>query len=395
MKSRHVSCILSMFMWAIVPSIVGINFAADETSASPILLPKKENEEKTTYKLDRNDAHPGRSSEMLVLKTQGSFSVGGSKLLRAGTYDNRKFVSFVEQEETGQSYRGDHAMVQYQIPENAVSTPLIFVHGFGGSGLCWQMCPDGREGFSTLMLRRQYPVYVMDLPGRGRAGRTTAEQPATKPIANEMFFFDIWRMGVLPAVNEGSQFPKGESALNQFFRELTPDLSDHRQDTDAIHALANKLGRAVLITHSAGGAPGWIVGSQNQHVAGIAAYEPGGFVFPESEVPQPMPCLTGTVAGISIPKKDFERLTQIPIILFFGDYIPDQPTGKLGDDNWRVRLQMAHLFVDCINQHGGNATLVELPKIGVYGNTHFLMQELNNVDLADILAAWLEKNDLK
>ena len=47
-----------------------------------------------------------------------------------------------------------------------------------------------------------------------------------------------------------------------------------------------------------------------------------------------------------------------------------------------------------INRHGGNATLVELPKIGIYGNTHFLMQDLNNGQLADLLGEWLEKNDL-
>lgn len=48
-------------------------------------------------------------------------------------------------------------------------------------------------------------------------------------------------------------------------------------------------------------------------------------------------------------------------------------------------------FIEAINRHGGNATLVELPKIGIYGNTHFLMQDLNNVELADLLDKWLGK----
>lgn len=52
---------------------------------------------------------------------------------------------------------------------------------------------------------------------------------------------------------------------------------------------------------------------------------------------------------------------------------------------------MARKFVEAINRHGGNATLVELPKIGIYGNTHFLMQDLNNAELANLLDKWLNR----
>ena len=92
--------------------------------------------------------------------------------------------------------------------------------------------------------------------------------------------------------------------------------------------------------------------------------------------------------------EQFKRLTKIPIVLYFGDYIPETPSKNLGDENWRVRLQMARKFVQTINRHGGNATLVELPKIGIYGNTHFLMQDLNNSELAELLDEWLTKNQL-
>ena len=55
---------------------------------------------------------------------------------------------------------------------------------------------------------------------------------------------------------------------------------------------------------------------------------------------------------------------------------------------------MARKFVETVNRHGGNATLVELPKIGIYGNTHFLMQDLNNDRLAQLLDEWLKSNNL-
>lgn len=327
-------------------------------------------------------------SGVLAIAKQGHFSAGGTTLQRPGAYDNSKFVGWTEQEETGQSFRADHAFVAYQIPQNAHRQALVYIHGFGGSGVCWQMTPDGRDGFATLMLKKRWSSYVLDLPGRGRAGRTSA-QATVKPVADEMFWFDIWRLGVWPKFNEGVQFPQDSASLSQFFREMTPDLSDHRQDVPAISAVVDKVGKSVLVTHSAGGFPGWLVAAQNPNVVAVASYEPGGFVFPEGEVPEKIEGLTGGAAGTPIPMEDFTRLTKIPIVLYYGDYIPEEPSKKLGDENWRVRLQMARKFVEAVNRHGGNATLVELPKLGIRGNTHFSMQDLNNAELAGLLDEWL------
>lgn len=334
------------------------------------------------------------SNEGVNIVKQGAFAVGGSTVQRDGAYDNSKFVGWAQQDETGQSYRGDHAFAHYQIPAHANKYPLIFVHGYGGSGVCWEMTPDGRDGFSTLMLRKKYPTYVMDLPGRGRAGRTTA-QSTVKPVADEMFWFDIWRIGRWPDYNDDVQFSKDKEYLSQFFRELTPDLSDHKHDVAAIDALADKIGASVLATHSAGGFPGWMTAIQNPNIKAVAAFEPGGFVFPAGEVPAPMPSLTGTLNGIEVPAADFKRLTEIPIVLYFGDYIPEQPSKNLGDENWRVRLAMARKFVETVNRHGGKAELVELPKLNIKGNTHFLMQDLNNDVIAKLFDEWMSANRLK
>lgn len=334
------------------------------------------------------------SDNDIKVAKQGSFAVGGTTIQRNGTYDNSKFVGWAEQIETGQIYHGDHAFVNYQIPAKANRYPLVFIHGYGGSGVCWEMTPDNRDGFSTLMLRKKYPTYVMDLPGRGRAGRTTAENH-TKPVADEMFWFDIWRIGLWPNYNEGVQFSKDKEYMAQFFREMTPDLSDHKQDITAINALADKIGGNVLVTHSAGGYPGWVVAMQNSNIKGVAAFEPGGYVFPKGEAPEPMPSLTGTLSGVEVSAEEFKKLTEIPIVIYFGDYIPEEPSKNLGDENWRVRLAMARKFVETINKHSGNATLVELPKLGIKGNTHFLMQDLNNDVIADLFDKWLKENKLK
>ena len=82
--------------------------------------------------------------------------------------------------------------------------------------------------------------------------------------------------------------------------------------------------------------------------------------------------------------------------LYFGDNIPsgDKPLERWELDNWRVRLNMARLFVDAVNRHGGNATLIHLPEVGIYGNDHFLFADRNNVELADLLSDWLRENQL-
>ena len=55
---------------------------------------------------------------------------------------------------------------------------------------------------------------------------------------------------------------------------------------------------------------------------------------------------------------------------------------------------MAREFVKTVNRHGGDASLILLPEIGIKGNSHFLMQELNNVEIAGVIADWLAAKGL-
>ena len=55
---------------------------------------------------------------------------------------------------------------------------------------------------------------------------------------------------------------------------------------------------------------------------------------------------------------------------------------------------MARQFVEAVNRHGGDATLVHLPEIGIKGNSHFLMQEKNNDEIMKLALAWLKKKGL-
>ena len=87
-------------------------------------------------------------------------------------------------------------------------------------------------------------------------------------------------------------------------------------------------------------------------------------------------------------------LTKIPIVVYFGDNIPEQPTTNPGQDNWRVRLAMARLWRNAVNKHGGDVTLVHLPSLGIRGNTHFPFSDLNNMQIADLMSEFLKTKGL-
>src|SRR5882672_10739630 len=98
-----------------------------------------------------------------------------------------------------------------------------------------------------------------------------------------------------------------------------------------------------------------------------------------------MPSATGPLEGVAVPKAEFAKPTRISIVVYYGDNIPIEPSANFGEDNWRVRLAMARLWTQAINRHGGNATLVHLPDIGIRGNTHFPFADLDNVQIADLM----------
>ena len=47
-----------------------------------------------------------------------------------------------------------------------------------------------------------------------------------------------------------------------------------------------------------------------------------------------------------------------------------------------------------MNSNGGDVTIVHLPEIGINGNTHFIMSDVNNLEIADHLTTWLNEKGL-
>jgi pimeloyl-ACP methyl ester carboxylesterase len=299
-------------------------------------------------------AAPGLSGKppALAIQEQGSFSVGGTVKKAPGTFDPIAQGAYTPTPNPqGQTLHGD--------------------------------------------LRQRFSVYLLDQPRRGRAAKSTAptEIPATP---DEQMWFGVFRLGVWPEFHPGVAFSKDGSALEQFFRQSVPNTGpyDVEVNTNAVSALFSRIGPGVLVTHSQSGTLGWRTAIKNPNVRAIVSFEPGGdFVFPEGEAP------TLSFGGRpftppTIPQADFRRLTKIPIVIYYGDNIPEQASSNPGQEQWRVFRNVARLWRDTVNRHGGDVTLVELPAIGIRGNTHFPMSDLNNVDVAKNMAGWLQQKRL-
>lgn len=326
----------------------------------------------------------------IIIQEQGSFMVGGSIITIPGVFNP------YNPSPEGQTLHGDHAYVFYQIPANARKYPLVMWHGFGQFSRTWETTPDGREGYQNIFLRRRYPVYLIDQPRRGDAGRSTVSAQID-PIPDEQQWFGTFRIGIWPDYFEGVQFARDKQTLEQYFRSMTPNIGaiDLNVNAEAVSALFDKMGQGILVTHSHSGGMGWLTAIKNQNIKAIVSYEPGsGFLFPEGEVPAPLPSAGGSLEAVGIPMTDFMKLTKIPIVIYYGDFIPKEPSNNPGQDGWRVRLEMARLWRDAVNKYGGDVTVVHLPETGIKGNTHFPFSDLNNIEIAGLMSEWLSEKGL-
>ena len=328
---------------------------------------------------------------VLRIAEQGMFSAGGTVTEPvAGDYDPTQ--NWLDITRAGNTAHVDHANVFYQIPAEETGAPIVYLHGYGQSRMGWMTTPDGRDGWATTFLRDGHAAYLVDQPRRGEAGAAVsmstdgfldawaADSKDYKP--GDQAWYTHFRIGrTAPERYEGSQFPEGDEAQDQFFRQMTPNTGSFDQ-TVAAQALGEVMKevkersgqKAVFITHSQGGAVGWDVPVEN--IAAIVAIEPGG-------APQP-----GT--------EQYARLLEakIPVIFYFGDYIDNGPEDVASTMFWKMVRDGAVAFAEQYNADGGDATVIDLPKIGITGNSHFMFQEMNNQEIADHIETWLREHGL-
>src|SRR3954447_308168 len=130
----------------------------------------------------------------------GSADAAGQDAITLRRMGSFFFAGEVAEDEAGDTCHGDHGYAQFFIPEAAHNLPLILWHGLGQSGKTWESTPDGRDGFWQIFTRRGWPLYIIDQPRRGRAGKVvlhdTDEAGAVNPTNEaESLAWETYRMG--------------------------------------------------------------------------------------------------------------------------------------------------------------------------------------------------------
>ncbi|MBC2776648.1 alpha/beta hydrolase [Parasphingopyxis marina] len=312
----------------------------------------------------------GEARPPILIERQGSFAAGGSAI-----------------GEAGRTTLCDHGFVEFQIPPEPREVGLFLWHS--SSTAAWQNRWDGGEGFQSIFLRRGFPVYLWDGPRVGRANMPCeAVQTAPREGQDQINFF-AWRFGPsYPDWYPGVQFPTEDAeAWDQAMRARYEEFDTVDNARLQAHAAAEALertGPVVLVTNSAAGLRALLTAIESDQVSAIVAYENVGYVFPDDEDTGEAP---GPYGPVYVPREQFERLAEIPLIFVWGDNL-SQPRGP------QAALPVNRRFVELINSIGGQAEILELAEAGLHGNTHLPFADLNNVEVADLLMRFLERHHL-
>lgn len=277
----------------------------------------------------------------------------------------------------------DQMYVHYRIPATLTGKlPIVLVHGGGLTGASWETTPDGREGWATYFARKGYAVYVVDTPGRGRSGfnasavnQARAESDASRlppsvlQVTGELAWA-LFRFGPsYGTAHANGQFPT--EAMAAFaaqgvpFAEAMLEGGGMATAPRALAALLDRIGPSIVMVHSlAGPFADALVELRPQLVKAVVNIEGAQNVAPTD--------------------KQIAAYRGIPVLELFGDHL-DAPVFTA-----KPRYEARKAVVARINQgEGGRATLQRLPEAGMHGNSHMLMQDRNNLQVADHVLGWL------
>ncbi len=328
---------------------------------------------------------------------------------------------------------GKQMYVEYQIPAKVKHPyPIVLVHGGGGQGLDWMGTPDGRRGWATILLEEGYKVYVVDRPGHGRSpyhpdlhggwpGAQTLEsisglftpQRANAPAGRGGFgnspnakLHNKWPGTGAVGTKELAQLVASQGGAFGNGMGLIKDSQVAVWQKNGAEML-DKIGPAIIMTHSAGGPFGfYALEVRPKLVKGIVVVEGAtGSAFTGQSRWGLINLPVEYEPPVSDPKEIKTKQIQpseADAKLGIGPYnIQEEPARKL--KNWRdcaicVYTAEASFIqpnpgaVAYLKQAGVNAEEIRLADIGIHGNGHAMMLESNNREALQPILKWLANN---
>jgi pimeloyl-ACP methyl ester carboxylesterase len=258
--------------------------------------------------------------------------------------------------------------VQYLEPaEQRHSVPVVLVHGGGGQMLHF-MGLGGTSGWAHHFVQAGYKVYLVDRPGHGRS----FYHPDALGEMGPLVTYDLLtRDTVTSARMPNRQWPGtsgdiGDPLVDQLMAAAnsTPRDGQLAQSLWRQYGaeLIDRIGPAVIVTHSAGGPFGWLVANERPKlVKAVVSFEGGTAPLVGA----------GGQAGTPLP-----NLKNMPIM-----YLLAERGGRNGRP-----------ILDALTQSGAKAELIDLKDRGILGNSHFAMFENNRRQVFDVIKGWIEQH---
>jgi len=327
----------------------------------------------------------------------------------------------------GQEVMAGQMYVEVLRPQRVTQKyPLVLIHGAGQTATNWLGTPDSRPGWADYFLQQGYILYLIDQPARGRSPwHPTANGPLQMrpPSWVEERFTAPEVKHIWPQARKHTQWPgtsaqkgrQGDPVFDAFYATQVEGLESAVETQSLIQAagsaLLDKIGPAILVTHSQSGAFGWLLAdARPKAVKGIVAIEPNGPPFHDAvfgedrnrawgmtDIPityDPPVKNPAELAMVQQPKADAPDLVRcwkqagtprrlpnlrgIPILIVTAEASYHAPYD--------------HCTSQYLSQAGVPNTHWRLEDQGIHGNGHMMMLEKNNLDVAALLQKWLSGN---
>jgi pimeloyl-ACP methyl ester carboxylesterase len=324
--------------------------------------------------------------------------------------------------------------VHFMVPQRKTHPyPIVMIHGANQSGTNFEGTPDGREGWADYFVEHGFAVYVVDQPARGRSAYHP-ELNGKIHAYDATFASERWiaieRLNRWPQAKYHTQWPGSGPQRGQMgdpvFDQLAAAQVEGLVDTDETEqlmraagaALLDRIGPAILLTHSQGGQLGWqIADARPKLIRGILALEPSAGPYYIPPLPASItPATLGPAYGITSSPIAYSpaitspaQLTRVP------QTTPDssdlQPCWQQAEPaRTLVNLQgfpvlvlvsqasafaqTEHCMSRYLAQAGVRNNFVRLEDVGILGNGHMMMLEKNNLAIADYLIGYLRGKGL-
>lgn len=292
-----------------------------------------------------------------------------------------RFLTKSSRSINGSTYPGVSAYVEWFVPVAPKRVSVTFIHGGGGQGSEFLRTPDNRPGWVHAFLRAGYPVFVLDRPGHGRNHwNSDVLGAALPPPSYETLiprFVEPARHELWENARAHDKWPVSDRAnADRFMASQGPMAKTLENAQGHVETVAPELfelvGETILLSHSAGGPCGWamsaIGGSQ---VKAIVAVEPLG------------------APGLEHPFSRFEN--GLCAATFAGSNNPYAPPIAIVTSEATWMREMNRQAADYLLSQGADVTLLDLPELGIRGNGHMMMSELNSDEIARVIIDWLAK----